>query len=277
MKIRYIKSKWEMWDDPLEAFLQRTRDDGFDGTEIWLKTLEEPPDEVAAMHREYGLALVGQTLTEGVTPDEHLRSLDEQTEYALDCDPILINHHAGRDRFSFADNVRIFRHLVHLSEETGIDFIAETHRGRPTYSAVETRRYLEELPALQLTADFSHWMVVHESDLTDLEDTLTLAIGRSRHIHARVGYEEGPQVPDPRAPEWKGHVERHLALWQRIVDARREAGDEVLTITPEFGPPAYMHTHPFTEEPVADTWEVNVYMRDLLLDELRINQMPTDT
>lgn len=268
MNVLYIKSKWEMWDDPLETFLRRVRDDGFDGTEIWLKTLAEPPDEVAAMHRAYGLQLVGQTLTEGDTPDEHLRSLEEQAAYALDCEPVLINHHAGRDRFTFEANVRIFRRLIELSAETGCDFVAETHRGRPTYSAVETRRYLEALPELALTADFSHWMVVHESDLSDMDDLLDLAIRRSRHVHARVGYAEGPQVPDPRAPEWKGHVDRHLGLWQRIVDARRAAGAEVLTITPEHGPPDYMHTQPFTNEPVADTWEVNVYLRDLLRERL---------
>ena len=111
-------------------------------------------------------------------------------------------------------------------------------------------------------------MVVHESDLSDQEEALALAIGRSRHIHARVGYEEGPQVPDPRAPAWQGHVAWHLALWQRIADAQQTTGAERLTVTPEFGPP-YMHTQPFMEEPVADTWEVNGYMRDLLKKALR--------
>lgn len=269
MQLRYVKSKWEMWDDPLETFLRRVRDDGFDGTEIWLKTLDEPPDEVAAMHRAYGLQLVAQTLTEGDTPDDHLRSLEAQTEFALACGPVLVNHHAGRDRFAFEDNLRIFRRLTELSAATGLDFVAETHRGRPTYSAVETRRYLEALPELMLTLDVSHWMVVHESDLRDQEATLALALGRSRHVHARVGYEEGPQVPDPRGPAWQGHVERHLALWQRVVDARRAAGADVLTITPEVGPPAYMHTHPYTDAPVADAWETNVYMRDLLRARLR--------
>ena len=62
-----------------------------------------------------------------------------------------------------------------------------------------------------------------------------------------------------------------MKLWQRIVDRHHAAGSEILTITPEFGPPTYMHTLPFTNEPVADTWEVNVYMRDLLAKELRLS------
>lgn len=264
MELLYCKSKWEMWDDPLEAFLQRTAEDGFGATEVYLKTVRESPDEVAALHRAHGLALVGQILTEGDTPEAHVRSLEEQFAFAAACAPLFVNCHAGRDIFPFEDNLRLFQRLLALGEEAGIEMVVETHRGRPTFAATETRRYLEALPALRLTADFSHWMVVHESDLSDQEETLSLAIARSRHVHARVGYEEGPQVPDPRAPAWRGHVRRHLDIWQRIVEANRRAGAARLTLTPEFGPPHYMHTQPFSEEPVADTWEVNVYMKGLL-------------
>ncbi len=144
----------------------------------------------------------------------------------------------------------------------------ETHRGRPTFAATETRRYLDALPDLRLTADFSPWMVVHESDLSDQEETLAVAISRTDHIHARVGYEEGPQVPDPRAPEWAGHLDRRLDLWRRIATQRRGDGARSLSVTPEFGPPAYMHTIPFANEPVADPWELNVFMKGLLETQL---------
>lgn len=268
MKILFVKTKWEMWHEPLERFLERVIADGFKATEIFLKTEKAPADEIAARHRELGLDLVGQILTEGATPDEHIRSLEEQFEFAAGCAPIGINHHAGRDVFPFEDNVRIFERMIELGRENGIPVMAETHRGRPTFAATETRRYLEAVPELRLTADFSHWMVVHESDLADQEDTLALAISRSDHIHARVGYEEGPQVPEPRAPEWKGHVERHVTLWRRIVETHRDAGTDLLTVAPEFGPPNYMHTQPFTNEPVRDAWETNVYMRDMLSEVL---------
>lgn len=264
MEIVFCKSKWEMWDAPLDVFLQRVSACGFAATEIYLQSLAAPPERVAALHGEYGLDLVAQVFTEGATPADHVRSLEEQVEVAVRCGVRLMNCHAGRDIFPFEENVRIFQRLIDLGDETGTPLLVETHRRRPTYSAPETRRYLEALPELRLTADFSHWMVVHETDLTDQEATLCMAIERSHHVHARVGYEEGPQVPDPRAPEWERHVHNHVALWQRVVDARRRAGAEVLTITPEFGPPAYMHTHPFSNEPVADAWEVNVYMKGLL-------------
>ena len=158
---------------------------------------------------------------------------------------------------------------MQLSQSSGICILIETHRARPTYSAIETRKYLEDIPEFRLTADFSHWMVVHESDLADQQTNVRLAVARADYIHARVGYAEGPQIPDPRAPEWRGAVATHLELWQQIIDQHKTDDKESLYITPEFGPPAYMHTVPFTNQPVGDVWEQNVYMKDLLAGKLK--------
>ena len=64
--------------------------------------------------------------------------------------------------------------------------------------------------------------------------------------------------------------EEMKARWQRIVDRRRETGAAVLTICPEFGPPDYMPTLPYTRQPVADLWEVNLHMKELLQNRLRV-------
>ena len=271
MRLIYSKSKWEMWDDSVESFVKKAAGDGFEATEIYLDTVREDPGEVAAVHNEHGVELIGQILTAGSSPDEHISSLERQFERAVECRPVAINLHAGRDIFDFDSNVSIFTRVIDLGRQMGIPVCVETHRGRPTYSAVETTRFLNALPDLRLTADFSHWMVVHESDLTDQPVNVDRAIERTDHIHARVGYEEGPQITDPRAPEWQRHVRRHLDLWQRVVDHHLNAGSARLTITPEFGPPTYMHTLPHTNMPVADVWETNVYMKRLLSDWLRLD------
>jgi sugar phosphate isomerase/epimerase len=268
LKLIFGKSKWEMRDDSLEVFLQRVKASGFEATEIYLGSLPESPVDIAQLHTTYGLRLIGQILTQGQTYQDHLRSLESQFEFAAQCQVVLINSHAGRDIFSFDENVQIFQRITQLSQSSGIPLLVETHRGRPTYSAIETRKYLEAVPELRLTADFSHWMVVHESGLDDQRENIDLAISRVDYIHARVGYAEGPQIPDPRAPEWKQAVERHLQLWQQIIDRHKQNGRESLYVTPEFGPPAYMHTIPFTNQPVGDVWEQNVYMKDLLVRRL---------
>ena len=268
MKLIFGKSKWEMWDDPLELFLERVKTSGFEATEIYLGSLRESPAEIARLHASFGLRLIGQILTQGQSYRDHIKSFETQFEFASKCQVAFINSHTGRDIFSFEENVEIFQRAAQLSQSSGIPVLIETHRGRPTYSAIETCKFLEALPELRLTADFSHWMVVHESNLADQGANLELAIARADYIHARVGYAEGPQVPDPRAPEWEPAVATHLQLWQQIIDQNKQRGKESLYITPEFGPPAYMHTSPFTNQPVGDVWEQNVYMRELLASRL---------
>lgn len=270
MKLIIGKSKWEMWDDPLEIFLQRVKDSGFQATEIHLGSLHESPAEIVKLHDTYGLRLIGQILTRGQTYQDHIQSLESQFEFAAQCNVVFINSHTGRDIFPFEENVQIFQCLTELSQSSGIRILVETHRGRPTYSAIETRRYLEAVPELRLAADFSHWMVVHESGLEDQRENVALAISHTDYIHARVGYAEGPQIPDPRAPEWQNAVNSHLEFWQQILDRHRDEEREALYITPEFGPPAYMHTMPFTNQPVGDVWEQNVYMKNLVTTALKL-------
>lgn len=253
-----------MWDDPLERFLERAKGDGFDAVEVYLPAQPEPAAEIASRARDHGLRLVAQITTDGDTPDEHIASMEARFERAVQAEPLLVNSHTGKDLFSFADNLRIFQRACELSEQAGILFTQETHRGRMTGQGPMTAALLEALPELRLNADFSHWFCVHESDLRNQEETVELAVRRASHVHARVGFAEGPQVPDPLAPAFREWTDRHVELWQRIVEARVEAGAEFLTIAPEFGPPLYMPLDPVTGRPLADAWEVNVRFKDYL-------------
>ena len=119
-------------------------------------------------------------------------------------------------------------------------------------------------PQLRLTADFSHWCNVSESLLEDQAESLALAIERTDHLHARVGHAQGPQVSDPRAPEWQPAVEAHLTWWDKVFTRHQQAGAATFTVTPEFGPAPYMPALPYTAQPVAEQWELNVHMMELL-------------
>ncbi len=94
-------------------------------------------------------------------------------------------------------------------------------------------------------------------------EAVNLAIERTEHLHARVGYTERPQVPDPRITEWQTALQSHLAWWD-IIAARKKNDNEILTITPEFGPFPYMVPIPETGQPITNQWDVNVYMMNLL-------------
>ena len=62
---------------------------------------------------------------------------------------------------------------------------------------------------------------------------------RFHHIHMRVGYDHGPQVPDPRAAKWLPYTEGHERWWDAIQAAAERRGAEEVTVTTEFGPPNY--------------------------------------
>jgi len=95
-------------------------------------------------------------------------------------------------------------------------------------------------------------------------EAVQATIDRAWLVHARVGFSQGPQVPDPRVREWAPQLGICVAWWQRILDARRAQGTNFLTVTPEFGPEPYMPMVPHLRRPVADAWEINCWMRRYL-------------
>jgi sugar phosphate isomerase/epimerase len=264
MKLLFTKSKWEAPALSVEAFLDACLRDGFDGTELHLQGLPETPAEIARLHAGRRLIMVGQIVTEGTTPAEHAASLERLYLQACAAGAVFVSSHTGKDFFPHEENLRIFAKGLELEAAHGIPLVHETHRGRALFTAHGTARYLRELPSLALTADFSHWFCVHESDLRDQEESLAAAIAATRHVHARVGFGEGPQVAQPAAPGFSGWLDRHVGLWRRIVAARGLSGAPMLTITPEAGPPPYMPVDPATGSPLADAWAVNVWMKRYL-------------
>ena len=213
---------------------------------------------------KHGLQLVGQQWTGGANPEEHIASMRQQIEQALPGKPLLINFHAGKDWWPQADNIQVAKAAVALSQEYQVPIALEIHRGRMTFCSSSLLPILDAVPELQLTADLSHWCCVAESLLHDQADAVARAIKHSVHIHARVGHAQGPQVNDPRAPEHAQAVEKHLEWWDAIRSQRAAAGAEVLTITPEFGPSGYLPTLPYTQQPVASQWDINLHIMQLL-------------
>lgn len=115
-----------------------------------------------------------------------------------------------------------------------------------------------------ITADLAHWVCVAESLLVGHEVALGEAIRRAGHIHARVGFAEGPQVPDPFSPIWSRELEVFSGWWLRIAQRFCSEGRECLTVTPEYGPPPYGWISLQSGEPLRDFFEMNVLMKDYL-------------
>ncbi|OXL84507.1 xylose isomerase [Paenibacillus sp. SSG-1] len=253
MKLKLIKALWGMeGTGTLEEQVGRIASAGYDGVEA---PLPAPDDEqrFKELLASHGLDYVGMIFTEG--PD-HYASFEAQLERATSFGPIHVTAHSLRDYVPLEEQIDYFRRAVQLEQQLGVKVGHETHRGRALFNPWDTGKVLNAVPGLGLTADFSHWCCVTESTLEHFESELDLAIARTVHIHGRVGYAQGPQVPDPRAPEYAHEVARHFDWWNRIADARQQAGASELTFTPEYGPPGYLHTLPFTNQPVTDLWQV---------------------
>jgi sugar phosphate isomerase/epimerase len=269
MDIKVFCPLWGHEQEDIVAFVRRVKEAGYDGLECPL------PGELAAKRQlldaldDNELLFISQLVwASGDDFSTYKESYSHFLKQSLDGNPVLINCHTGRDYFSLEENLKLIDLAQEFEAKTGKKLAHETHRRMFSYAPAVTHPYFDAREDLAITADFSHWVCVSEGFLDNFAPTMDLAIGRAMHIHARVGYHEGPQVPDPRAPEWNEAVDRHLHWWKRIAQTRAQAGAAILTVTPEFGPAPYMPTIPFSNKPVADQFEVNRYMMDLVRREL---------
>jgi len=187
--------------------------------------------------------------------DEHLEDFRRKLDCAREAGAGQVTVLGGSDAWEFG-LARDFLGEV-LEAAVDVDLSVETHRGRPTFHPLATLRLLDELPALSLTLDLSHWCVVCERPVAADTALIDRLRGRVGHLHARVGYDQGPQVPDPRLRWHRADADSHRAAWMRIA-----TGSDRFTITPEFGPDGYLQRDPSTGRGVADLREINRWMGD---------------
>ena len=262
MKINFFCPRWGSESLSWDAFCKKVKEAGYDGVET---PIPADTKEMTDALKKNGLLLIGMCFYNGGNdPAASLKNFEADIRRAAALKPLFINCHTGKDYFTFEQNKALIDAVARISKETGVKIIHETHRGKFSFAAYVTQSYLQKLPDLQLVLDISHWCNVHESLLEDQADAVTLVLSHTEHIHARVGFPEGPQVNDPQAPEWQDVLNHHLVWWDKVIDLQRKKGSTTFTITPEFGPPTYLPTLPYTRQPVASQWDINKFMLDLL-------------
>lgn len=270
MKIKILSPLWGHEHLPYQDFLAKMKAVGYDGFDTWIPDDEREKKLLFDYLQKHGMYIVThQHQAEGNQFDDFKTSYKKQLERCAEPQPILINSHTGRDYFSLEQNLELIDIAREFSAKTGITVAHETHRGRVGYSPQMTNEIFAARPDFKITADLSHWVCVTESMLQNFSSTVDEAVLRSRHIHTRVGFEEGPQIPDPRAKEWKYALDQFLVWWDRIVAANETVGVSILPMTTEFGPKPYMPAIPFTNSPVADQFQVNCFMKDLLKERYK--------
>ncbi|HEV8284557.1 MAG TPA: TIM barrel protein [Chitinophagaceae bacterium] len=263
--LKILATNWG-FHGSIDEYCSKVKRDGYDGIEIWWPMEKKDQDDLFAALKKNALEVGFLTAGHESNYQDNFNSFKKMIDAAAKNTvqrPLYINCHSGRDYFSFDQNKTFIDHTLQLSKETGIKICHETHRSRILFAAPVARQYMDKIPGLRITFDVSHWCNVSESLLQDQPETVSIALQRVDHIHARIGHPEGPQVNDPRAPEWDSVVKAHFAWWDKIVELKKQQGDR-LTILTEFGPPTYMPTLPYTQQPLADQWAINVHMMGLL-------------
>lgn len=250
----------------VDEFCAKTKEEGYDGIEIWWPANKNDQDELFAALKKHNLEVGFVCGGPQYDPGELLNFFKEMTVAAATNTaqrPLYINCHSGRDYFTYDQNKLFIDHTTALAKQTGITICHETHRSRMLFAAHVTKQFMENIPELKLTLDISHWCNVHESLLENYKEAVDLALARTEHIHARIGHAQGPQVNDPRAPEWEATLKQHFDWWDVVIERKKKNGERI-TILTEFGPPDYMPTLPYTRQPLSDQWAINVYMMHLL-------------
>lgn len=270
-RLKVLATNWG-FEGSMQEYIAKVKQEGYDGIEIWWPMEEKELNELADLLTKNKLEVGFLCGAQDTNYQEHFTFFKKMVEAAAMnklLKPLYINCHSGRDYFTYEQNKSFIDFTTPLARQTGIKICHETHRSRILFAAPAARNYFEKMPDLRITFDVSHWCNVSESLLGNQADTLRMAIERTDHIHARIGHPEGPQVNDPRAPEWKEALSAHLAWWDKIVDIKRK-NNQTLTVLTEFGPADYMPTEPYTRKPLADQWAINVYMKDLLRERWRL-------
>ena len=271
MQTKYSCTYWGSEHLSPSAFITQIAAAGFEGAELFLT----PPDtltdafllaieNIRKQHPDFYFITLQLPFPKEDTVAGHIKVMEANFTNLAVLNPLFINSHTGRDYFSFDDNCRILDAAMNFAAKHGVRILHETHRGRFSFHAASLLPYLDKFPQMELVGDFSHFCTVSESMLEGQEAIISRILPQVSHIHARLGFEQGPQVNDPQAPEWQAHLEKFLFWWQQIITTKKAAGQSLFTISSEFGPVPYMLTAPYTQQPLSNQWDNNVFMMEYL-------------
>ncbi len=266
MKIKIFKTRWGAIGTYEQSIIDAV-DVKFDGIEGPAPDNFHQQQSLSSLLNSHDLDYIAEITTAGsyvpdrqATLQQHLDSLEMKLEHSANLNPLFVTCLGGCDAWPEQKSFEFFHHAIELADNYQLKISFETHRSRSLFNPWVTQRLVEAIPEINLTVDFSHWCVVCERLMDTEIDVIHSIADNVQHVHARIGYEQGPQVPDPRAEEYKYTLDAHQRWWEIIWHSQLKRKLNITTMTPEFGPDGYLHLLPHTQEPVADLWELNQWM-----------------
>jgi sugar phosphate isomerase/epimerase len=262
MKLNVYRNLWG-YSSPSDEAVSVLLEAGYDGIEALLITPAEHA-EMKRIRRKRRFPFKGTVWTRGAGPSasDHSRSFKMQLTALVRTGADSINVMGGYDCWSADESAAYFEGALAIGAKMGVPISHEIHRNTALFHPAAAKRILELFPELRLTCDFSHWVVACERLIDDQLDLVRLCGKRADHIHVRVGTEESPQVPDVRTPGSLPYLKAFERWWDIVWEEQLARGAAVSTICPEFGPPPYQATQPYSGEPVADLAAICDWQRD---------------
>ena len=156
-----------------------------------------------------------------------------------------------------------------VAKDAGLTVYFETHRDRMTTDLRYTLKLIDAIPAMDLVADLSHFVVgeefswpIGEGD----EAMIQRILARSRGFHGRVASREQVQIPIgfPQHRQW---LDLFLRWWEdgfRMWHNDAGPDDELVFVT-ELGPPWYAITGADGQE-LSDRWQEALLLKDHVRD-----------
>lgn len=271
MRVEFLCPRWGAEEIDWDTFLTQVKAAGYSGIEWFPHDEEVDVEMVIQLLIKYNLkyAIVMSVTGKFAGFQQYLTDLKIQLSTLAETgkgslQPLFISAQVGREFFNIEEINLCLECCRQISKNSGIPVYQETHRNKWPFAVHILPPVLENNPHVLLTLDISHWFCVSESYLEDQQEAVQMAIGRTRHVHARIGHTQGPQVADPARPEYAGALEAHLKAWDKWVSGNKKKGVAICTITPEFGPPPYLTILNNNINAQQQQWKLNLWMKDLL-------------
>ncbi|MET3114558.1 sugar phosphate isomerase/epimerase [Pedobacter sp. CG_S7] len=270
-QLKFMCPRWGFETIPWDEFLGAVKDAGYSGIE-WFPFGEACDyDKVLDLLLQYNLdfCVVMAVIEPYIGYENYIAKLKADLHQLMEVIqhkkvPLFITAQTGREFYTYDEILVCLQVCSEMQETYGIPIYQETHRNKWAYAAHVVAPVLKENKEVFLTLDVSHWFCVSESYLEDQQLAVNEAILQTRHIHARVGDTQGPQVWDPSNMEYAKALEEHLKIWDRYVEQMKQKKKEYFTITPEFGPPPYLVKGDRNISLTQEQWRLNLWMKDFL-------------
>lgn len=186
-----------------------------------------------------------------------------------------ITLHVGTGFETFQEGKQILSRIIAVSGELDFPAFVETHRATLTQDMFRTLEFLDALPSLNLTADFSHWYTGQEMVYGGFEEKLKRlapVFDRVEYVHARVSDPGRIQAP-VRELENQTYVRHFLLLWEKCLASfhRRHTDGRRLPFSVEILGPAHFYA-PAIRYPngrimeTLDRWEEALAIKELVLE-----------